>query len=141
MSMSLLHCFVHSRFWLFNPFWQYSRFEKLPLKSLPAALKKRLEKHSSSSKNSARIRVSTNRTEGQIGQLKVAGRRLKGGKLPATGNRSIAVLACAYHLRFPGIEGLGKAFLAFYEKFVDKSAPGSELGEARKYFDSLTAEE
>ena len=88
----------------------------------------------------ARIRVSTNRTEGQIGQLKVAGRRLKGGKLPATGNRSIAVLACAYHLRFPGIEGLGKAFLAFYDKFIDKSAPGSELGEARKYFDSLTAE-
>ena len=41
----------------------------------------------------------------------------------------------------PGIEGLGKAFVAFYDKFLDKSAPGSELGEAKEYFDSLTAEE
>ena len=66
---------------------------------------------------------------------------MKGGKLPGTGNRSVAVLAAAYHRRFPGIEGLGEAFVAVYDKYVDKSVPGSELGEAKKDLDGRAAVE
>ena len=106
---------------------RYSRFEKLPLGSLSKSLAKRLKKHESSSANSVRCKVSTNRAEGFAGQLKVGSRGRAGGKLPSRGDKTRTALATAFWRRSPGVEGLGEAFEVFYSLYLDTMKPGTEL--------------
>ena len=72
---------------------QFSRFAKVSFKEIGSKLAAHLAKQKSSSKNSARFRVSTNRVEGLSGQVNAQIRRMLGGKLPSGFNRSAVWLA------------------------------------------------
>ncbi|CAE7469230.1 unnamed protein product [Symbiodinium microadriaticum] len=117
---------------------QFSRFAKLPLATLTQRLRQRLAAKSSSSKNSARFRVSTNMIEGYIGSLKKAVRRLNSGCMPSTKQQCRAVLSAAYFRRAPGLESLGKAFQLFYEVVLDKDDPQLVWKQAEEWLQQCT---
>ena len=118
---------------------QFSRFAKVPLKEVGAKLAAHLAKRKSSSKKSARFRVSTNRAEALAGQNKVMMRRMAGGKLPSRAHKAASWLAASHLRRSPGYEALSTSFGEFFKTFLDKGDPTTVLDRAQGWLKAKTS--